>query len=72
MLNGNKFLIMSPEIGEINPTSSLSMLGSPMQMMLKRIVAIVSELITESRINHPLLELMAHEESYSYRFRWRE
>lgn len=69
MLNGNKFLIMGvPEFGEINLTSSLSMLGNPMQMMLEGdrvvIVSVVNYWNLES--NHPLLELIAHEESYSY------
>ena len=69
MLNGNKFLIMGvPEFGEINLTSSLSMLGSPMQMMLEgdRVVIVSGVNYWNLESNHPLLELMAHEESYSY------
>tara|TARA_B100001142_G_scaffold66286_1_gene65989 strand:- start:956 stop:3334 length:2379 start_codon:yes stop_codon:yes gene_type:complete len=69
MLNGNKFLIMGvPEFGEINLTSSLSMLGSPMQMMLEgdRVVIVSGVNHWNLESNHPLLELMAHEESYSY------
>ena len=69
MLNGDKFLIMGvPEFGEINLTSSLSMLGSPMQMMLEgdRVVIVSGVNYWNLESNHPLLELMAHEESYSY------
>ena len=69
MLNGNKFLIMGvPEFGEINLTSSLSMLGSPMQMMLEgdRVVIVSGVNYWNLESSHPLLELMAHEESYSY------
>jgi hypothetical protein len=69
MLNGNKFLIMGvPEFGSINLVSNLSMLGSPMQMMLEgdRIVITSSVNYWNLESNHPLLELMGHEESYSY------
>ena len=69
MLNGNKFLIMGvPEFGSINLLSNLSMLGSPMQMMLEgdRIVITSSVNYWNLESNHPLLELMGHEESYSY------
>ena len=57
-----------PEFGEINLTSSLSMLGSPMQMMLEgdRVVIVSGVNYWNLESNHPLLELMAHEESYSY------
>ena len=69
MLNGNKFLIMGvPEFGEINLVSNLSMLGTPMQMMLEgdRVVITSSINYWNLESNHPLLELMGHEESYSY------
>jgi len=62
-------LIMGvPEFGSINLVSNLSMLGSPMQMMLEgdRIVITSSVNYWNLESNHPLLELMGHEESYSY------
>ena len=64
MLNGNKFLIMGvPEFGEINLTSSLSMLGSPMQMMVvgDRVVIVSGVNYWNLESNHPFLEFMDHE-----------
>lgn len=57
-----------PEFGSINLVSNLSMLGSPLQMMLEgdRIVITSSVNYWNLESNHPLLELMGHEESYSY------
>ncbi len=69
MLNGDKFLIMGiPEFGEISLVSNLSMLGTPMQMMLEgnRVVITSSINYWNLESNHPLLELMGHDESYSY------
>ena len=69
MLNGNKFLIMGvPEFGELDLISNLTMLGSPMQMMLEGDRLVITSNINYWNLdsNHPLLELMGHEESYTY------
>ncbi len=69
MINGNKFLIMGvPEFGELNLLSNTTMIGQPMQMMLEddRIVITSSINYWNLPSNHPLLELMGHEESYTY------
>ena len=69
MLNGDKFLIMEvPEFGELDLISNLTMLGSPMQMMLEGDRVVITSNINSWNLdtNHPLLELMGHEESYSY------
>ena len=69
MINGDKLLIMEvPEFGELNLLSNTTMIGSPMQMMLEG-----NRLVITSSLNywnlpsgHPLLDLMGHEESYTY------
>ncbi|MDC0501736.1 beta-propeller domain-containing protein [Euryarchaeota archaeon] len=69
MINGDKLLIMGvPEFGELNLLSNTTMIGSPMQMMLEgnRIVITSSINYWNLPFGHPLLDVMGHEESYTY------
>jgi uncharacterized secreted protein with C-terminal beta-propeller domain len=69
MLNGDKFLVMEvPEFGDINLVSNVSMLGSPMQMMLEGDRVVITSSVNHWNLesDHPLLGIMGHEESYSY------
>jgi len=69
MINGNKLLVMGvPEFGELNLLSNTTMLGNPMQMMLEGERLVITSSIDYWNLpyDHPLLELMGHEESYTW------
>ncbi len=69
MINGNKLLVMGvPEFGELNLLSNTTMLGNPMQMMLEGERLVVTSSIDSWNLplDHSLLELMGHEESYTW------
>jgi len=69
MINGNQLLILGvPEFGELNLLSNTTMLGNPMQMMLEGDRLVITSSINYWNLpsNHPLLELMGHEVSYTY------
>ena len=69
MINGDKLLIMGvPEFGDLNLLSNITMIGSPMQMMLEGNRLVITSSINYWNLppNHPLLEVMGHEESYTY------
>jgi uncharacterized secreted protein with C-terminal beta-propeller domain len=69
MINGNELLIMGvPEFGELNLLSNTTMIGSPMEMMLEGERLVITSSINYWNLpsDHPLLELMGHDESYTW------
>ena len=69
MINGNKLLIMGvPEFGELNLLSNTTMIGTPMEMMLEGDRLVITSSINYWNLpsDHPLLELMGHDESYTW------
>jgi|TARA_B110000196_G_scaffold110786_1_gene96143 uncharacterized secreted protein with C-terminal beta-propeller domain len=69
MINGNELLIMGvPEFGELNLLSNTTLIGSPMEMMLEGERLVITSSINYWNLpsDHPLLELMGHDESYTW------